>query len=97
MKLELLKMFDQLETILSGTQAVAFSVMGGRDICYRWIQGELIKFRYVTFPTRGAVIRTRCFYLGKSCSEPGNPQADASSGDRFAKCDVEWRRGECVP
>ncbi len=50
MKLEELKTIEQLETFLSGTQAVAFSVMGDKDTCYRWIQGELVKFRYVTLP-----------------------------------------------
>ena len=59
MKLEELKTIEQLETFLSGTQAVAFSVMGDKDTCYRWIQGELVKFRYVTLPrpARGVVIR----------------------------------------
>ena len=44
MKLEDLKTIDQLTDFLSGTQAVAFSVISDTDACYRWIQGELVKF-----------------------------------------------------
>ena len=45
MKLEDLKTVDQLTSFLSGTQSVAFSVISDKDDCYRWIQGELVKFR----------------------------------------------------
>ena len=38
MKLEDLKTIEQLEDFLSGTQAVAFSVISDKDACYRWIQ-----------------------------------------------------------
>ena len=47
MKLEDLTTIDQLTDFLSGTQAVAFSVISDKDACYRWIQGELVKFRYL--------------------------------------------------
>ncbi len=59
MKLEDLKTIDQLEDFLSGTQAVAFSVLSDKDACYRWIQGELVKFRYLqrSRPEKGVVIR----------------------------------------
>ena len=41
MKLEDLKTIDQLSEFLSGTQAVAFSIILDKDDCYRWIQGAL--------------------------------------------------------
>jgi hypothetical protein len=59
MKLEDLTTIDQLEDFLSGTRAAAFSVLSNKDACYRWIQGERVKFRYLR-PSRqgkGAVIR----------------------------------------
>ena len=48
MKLEDLTTIDQLVDFLSGTQAVAFSVISDKDACYRWMHGELVKFRYLT-------------------------------------------------
>ena len=59
MKLEDLTTIDQLEDFLSGTQAVAFSVISDKDACYRWIQRELIKFQYLTLARqcKGVVIR----------------------------------------
>ena len=59
MKLEDLKAIDQLEDFLSGTQSVAFSVISDKDACYRWIQGELVKFRYLKLSRqgKGVVIR----------------------------------------
>jgi len=59
MKLEDLTTIDQLEDFLSGTQAVAFSVTSDKDACYRWIQGELVKFRYLkrSRQGKGVVIR----------------------------------------
>ena len=59
MKLEDLKTIDQLEDFLSGTQTVAFSVISDKDACYRWIQGELVKFRYLKLSRqgKGVVIR----------------------------------------
>ena len=53
MKLEDLTTIDQLENFLSGTQAVAFSVISDKDACYRWIQGELVKFRYLKRSRQG--------------------------------------------
>ena len=59
MKLEDLTTIDQLTDFLSGTQAVAFSVISDTDACYRWIQGELVKFRYLKLSRqgKGVVIR----------------------------------------
>lgn len=47
MKLQDLTTVDQLREFLSGTRAVAFSVISDRDDCYRWLQAELIRFRYL--------------------------------------------------
>ena len=59
MKLEDLTTVDQLTDFLSGTRAVAFSVRSDTDAGYRWIQGELVKFRYLTLSRKdkGAVVR----------------------------------------
>jgi len=59
MKLEDLSTIDQLTDFLSGTQAAAFSVISGKDDCYRWIQRVLVKFRYLSSSRRdkGIVIR----------------------------------------
>ena len=59
MKLEDVTTVDQLTDFLSGTQAVAFSVLSDKDAGYRWIQGELVKFRYLTLSRqdKGVVIR----------------------------------------
>lgn len=59
MKLDDLTTIEQLVNFLSGTQAVAFSVISDKDACYRWIQGELVKFRYLTLPRadKGVVLR----------------------------------------
>ncbi|WP_260296041.1 DDE-type integrase/transposase/recombinase [Sedimenticola hydrogenitrophicus] len=59
MKLEDLKTINQLEEFISGTQSVAFTVIDDKDACYRWIQRELVKFRYPTLPrvSKGVVMR----------------------------------------
>lgn len=59
MKLDDLTTLDQLRDFLSGTQAVAFSAMSDKDACYRWIQGELCRFRYAALPRhdKGVVVR----------------------------------------
>jgi len=59
MKLEDLTTLDQLVEFLAGTQAVAFSVISDKDTCYRWIQGERVKFRYLkcSRQEKGVVIR----------------------------------------
>lgn len=59
MKLEDVTTVAQLTDFLSGTQAVAFSVLSDTDACYRWIQGELIKFRYpgLSRGDKGVVLR----------------------------------------
>jgi len=59
MKLEDLSTIDQLLDFLSGTQAVAFSVISDQSVRYQWIRSELVKFRYLTLGRRdkGVVIR----------------------------------------
>jgi hypothetical protein len=59
MKLEDLTTIGQLTDFLTGTQAVAFSVLSDKETCYRWIQRELAKFQYLALsrPTKGVVIR----------------------------------------
>ena len=44
MKLEDLVSIDPLVDFLSGTQAVAFSVLSDKDVCYQWIQATLFNF-----------------------------------------------------
>jgi transposase InsO family protein len=71
MKLEDLTTIDQLEDFLTGTQAVAFSVISDKDACYRWIQGELVKFRYrrLTRQGKGVVMRYLMKISGYSRSQ----------------------------
>ncbi len=59
MKLEELTHVVQLTDFLSGTQAVAFSVSGNKDARYRLIEGELVKFRYLTLSReeKGVVVQ----------------------------------------
>jgi len=59
MKLEELTQVVQLTDFLSGTQAVAFSVCGDKDARYRLIEGELVKFRYLTLSReeKGVVVQ----------------------------------------
>lgn len=59
MKLGDLTTVSQLEEFLAGTRKVAFCALGGKDDGYRWIQGELVRFRYLTLGKRekGVVIR----------------------------------------
>lgn len=59
MKLEDLTTIDQLIDFLSGTQAVAFSIISDKATGYQWIRSELIKFRYLTLARqdKGVVIR----------------------------------------
>ncbi len=63
MKLEDLTTIEQHEDFLAGTQAVAFSVTSDTDACYRWIQGERVRFRYLTLARQGKGIVIR--YLMK--------------------------------
>lgn len=53
MRLEYLTVIEPLTEFLSGTQAVAFSLISDKDDCYRWIQRELVKFRYLTLSRQG--------------------------------------------
>lgn len=48
MKLKDLCTISQLADFLTGIQAVAFTVADSKDACYQWIQGELVKFSYLT-------------------------------------------------
>ena len=59
MKLEDLKTIEQLVDFLSGTHAVAFSVISNKDDCYRWIQKELVRFHYLSCTrfAKGVIIR----------------------------------------
>lgn len=59
MKLEELKTIAQLIDFLSGTQAVAFCVISNTDDRYRWIQGSLVRLRYLSLSKRdkGIVVR----------------------------------------
>ena len=59
MKLEELKTIAQLIDFQSGTQAVAFSVISNTDDRYRWIQGSLFRFRYLSLNKhdKGIVVR----------------------------------------
>lgn len=68
MKLEDLRTVEQLKDFLSGTQAVAFSVLSDKENRYRWLQGELVKFRYLTLSRadKGVVIRYRMKLSGYS-------------------------------
>jgi transposase InsO family protein len=59
MKLDDLTTTDQLKDFLCGTQAVAFSVISNKDASYRWIQAELVRFKYLSCSRqdKGVVIR----------------------------------------
>ena len=59
MKLEDLETIEQLKAFLSGTQAVAFSVLADKDERYTWIRRVLVKFRYLNLGKRdkGVVLR----------------------------------------
>lgn len=59
MNIDELTTVAQLADFLSGSQPVAFSVLGAKDACYRWIQGVLLKFGYLAIPRldKSVVIR----------------------------------------
>lgn len=59
MTLNELTTIAQLRDFLSGTQAVAFSVLDGQEARYRWLTAELAKFRYLTLSRqdRGVVLQ----------------------------------------
>ena len=59
MNLDNLTCVDQLAEFLSGTQAVAFSVLSQPAARYEWIQTTLIRFRSLTLARadQGVVIR----------------------------------------
>lgn len=48
MKLKDLTTIEQLDDFLAGTQAVVFAVISDKDTYHRWIQAELIRFRYLS-------------------------------------------------
>lgn len=47
MKLEDITTVAQLTEFLTGTQSGAFTMLSDKDACYRWLQGELVKFRFL--------------------------------------------------
>ena len=59
MKLEYLKLTSQPSDFFSGTQAVVFSVVDGKDVCCGGLQGELVKFFCLSLPRqdKGIVVR----------------------------------------
>lgn len=59
MTLDELKTIPQLKDFLAGTQPVAFSISGDKDDRYRWIQRELVRFRYLGLcrADKGVVMR----------------------------------------
>ena len=48
MTLNNLATVEQLQGFLSGTQDVAFAVLDNKDACYRWLQKERVRWRYLT-------------------------------------------------
>ncbi len=66
MKLGDLKTIDQLSEFLSGTQAVAFSIILDKDDGYRWIQAALYKFRsLITHPDDSKMLYA--FLISQEC------------------------------
>jgi transposase InsO family protein len=63
MNIDELTTIAQLADFLSGSQLVAFSVLGGKDERYRWILSVLVKFGYATLPRRDKPVVVR--YLRK--------------------------------
>jgi hypothetical protein len=63
MNIDELTTIAQLADFLSGSQLAAFSVLGGKDDCYRWILSVLVKFCYTTLPRRDKPVVIR--YLRK--------------------------------
>lgn len=52
-KLDNLTTIDSLGDFLSGTQAVAFTVISDKDTRYRWILDELVRFNVTIQPETG--------------------------------------------
>jgi len=59
MNIEELTSVSQLADFLSGSRPVAFSVLGGKDDGYRWIESVLVKFSYMTLPRRDKRVALR--------------------------------------
>lgn len=70
MKLEDLKTTDQLVDFLSGTHAVAFSVVSDKKACYQWIKTELVKFHYLTLNRQSKGVVTRYLMKVSGYSRP---------------------------
>jgi hypothetical protein len=85
MKFEDLTTIDQLVDFLSGTQAVAFSVISDKDACYRWIQVELVKFCYLNLSRQGKGVVTRPLREKLVSLNPGLPDNsnDSAALNRF--------------
>lgn len=68
MKLQDLTSVDQLQEFLSGTRAMSFSLISDKDECYRWLQGELGRFRYLhcSRADKGVIMRYRIKVSGYS-------------------------------
>lgn len=62
MKLDELTTIAQLTDFLTGTQAVAFSVLGSKDECYRFLQTELVRWGYLKLPRSDKGIVT-CYLM----------------------------------
>ena len=90
MNLDNLTSIDQLAEFLSGTQAVAFSVLSSPAARYEWVQKTLVRFGYLTLsrPHQGIVIRVLMKVSGYSRQQitrlipdfPLEPYADEKTG-----------------
>jgi len=85
MKLNELKTIAQLESFLSGTQAVAFVVANDKDARYRWIQGELVRFQYLSCSRSDKGVITR--YLIK---------VSGYSRQQLTRLIAQYRRTGCL-
>ncbi|MCF6345502.1 MAG: transposase family protein [Thiomicrorhabdus sp.] len=71
MKLEELKTIEQLKQFLDGTQAVIFTLNSIKDEHYKWLQHELIRFRYLSLgkADKGVIVRYLIKVSGYSRSQ----------------------------
>lgn len=68
MNISELKEIEQIEEFLTGVRPVVFSVLGGKAGRYKWVQGELERFRYAHLPRshKGVMIAYLCKVSGYS-------------------------------